>query len=344
MSYSRAPRRRATPRRPHAAVGLLVSLVFIGSQPGAATASPDTQAPSVSVTAPAGGATVAGAVTLRASASDNVGVSEVRWYVDGVEVARDTTAPWMRTWRSNAYSSGAHDIYARAVDAAGNWQTSVAQRVTVRSLKGWPLVMYDPFNGSSVDTTKWRIYGPWIPGHNGNGIRDGSALSVGGGRLAITAKMVNGTLVSGGMANRLDQTYGFYEFNARADADPSEAMYGVILTWPQSGNWPIDGENDIWDTLPSRNPLRSFVHYGADNKQYWFHHDAKGTTWHTVAMEWDAAAIRIYRDGVLVWTLTDAAAIPDVAHHLTIQLDAFKKSMSGSVRLEVGYVRIYDRP
>ena len=42
--------------------------------------------------------------------------------------------------------------------------------------------------------------------------------------------------------------------------------------------------------------------------------------------------------------LTDKAAIPDVAHHLSIQLDAFKKSMSGSVRLEVAWVKIYKRP
>ena len=46
----------------------------------------------------------------------------------------------------------------------------------------------------------------------------------------------------------------------------------------------------------------------------------------------------------LAWTLTDKAAIPDVAHHMSIQLDAFKKSMSGTVQLEVLWVKIYRRP
>ncbi len=39
--------------------------------------------------------------------------------------------------------------------------------------------------------------------------------------------------------------------------------------------------------------------------------------------------------------MTNAAAIPDVAHHLSIQLDAFKSNMSGSVRLQVDWVKIY---
>ena len=312
-----------------------------------ASAAPDTQAPSVRVTAPVSGATAAGMVTLSASASDNVGVVQVRWYIDGAEVARDDKANWWRFWSARTASSGSHEIYARAMDAAGNWGTSAKQTFTVRSIKGWPLVMSDTFDGTAVDTSKWRIYGPWIPGHAGNGVRDGSAVKVANGLLTITAKMVNGTLVSGGMSNKLDQTYGFFEFMVRTDADPSVATNGVVLTWPQSQNWPIDGENDIYETTDDadRVPIKAFVHYGADNKQYWFHHPAgRGTDWHTMAMEWDANAIRIYRDGILAWTVTDRNAIPDVAHHMSIQLDAFKKSMSGSVRMQVSWVKIYKRP
>jgi beta-glucanase (GH16 family) len=301
----------------------------------------------VKVTTPWSGSTVAGTVRLTAQASDNVGVVEVRWYVDGVEVARDTTPGWARQWRSNWKSSGAHTIYARAADGAGNWGTSATLSFTIRSLNTWPLVMYDEFAGSTVDTTKWRVYGPWIPGHNGNGVRDGSAVKVANGLLTITARMVNGTLVSGGMSNRVDQAYGFYEFRVRTDTDPTLVTSGVVLTWPKSQNWPIDGENDIYETTldADRMPIKSFVHYSSSNQQYWFHHaGVRGSVWHIMAMEWDASAIRIYRDGVLAWTVTDKNAIPDVAHHLSMQLDAFKKSMTGSVKLQVDWVRIYQRP
>lgn len=210
----------------------------------------------------------------------------------------------------------------------------------------WQLVQSDDFNGTAVDTSKWSIYGPWIPGHAGNGIRDGRAISVGNGLLTITAQMINGTLVSGGMSNKLNQTYGKFEFRVRTDADPSQATSGAVLTWPESGRWPIDGENDIYETgvEADRNPVSSYVHYGSDNKQYWFKHaGVDGTQWHTFAMEWTPTSIRIYRDGVLAWTVSDAAAIPDVAHHLSIQLDAFKTSMSGKVRLQVDWVKIYKR-
>jgi hypothetical protein len=343
---SRAPRHsvvRTGHRRTFAAV--LAATLVLSLATGTAAA-PDSQVPSVSITSPTGGDTVAGAVTVTAKASDNVGVVEVRWYVDSTEVASDDAAPWTRLWSSKSWSSGAHQIYAKARDAAGNWGTSAKQSITVRSIKGWPLVMSDSFDGSSVDTTKWRVYGPWIPGNGGHGVRDGSAVSVADGLLTITARMVDGTLVSGGMSNKLDQTYGFYEFLVRTDGDPGMSTSGVVLTWPQSQNWPIDGENDIFETTddPDRDPIKSFVHYGADNKQYWFHHGARGTNWHAMAMEWDASAIRIYRDGILRWTLTDKAAIPDVAHHLSIQLDAYKNTMSGTVRLQVSWVKIYQHP
>jgi hypothetical protein len=60
-------------------------------------------------------------------------------------------------------------------------------------------------------------------------------------------------------------------------------------------------------------------------------------------MEWEANSLRIYRDGVLVWTLTDVNAIPDVAHHLCIQLDAFKTTMGSPVKMYVDWVKIYQR-
>ncbi|MHA1228420.1 MAG: Ig-like domain-containing protein [Candidatus Hodarchaeales archaeon] len=43
----------------------------------------DTTAPTVSITSPADGATVSGTVTVEASASDNVGVDRVEFFVDG---------------------------------------------------------------------------------------------------------------------------------------------------------------------------------------------------------------------------------------------------------------------
>ncbi len=85
----------------------------------------DHRAPSVSVRAPAAGVNVSGTITLAADASDRSGVREVRWYVDGSQVAADASgAPWQASWNSATVANGTHTIVARAVDPAGNWGTS----------------------------------------------------------------------------------------------------------------------------------------------------------------------------------------------------------------------------
>jgi beta-glucanase (GH16 family) len=307
----------------------------------------------VQVTWPTAGATVAGIQTLTASASDLTGVREMKWYVDGSEVGWDAASPWAVSWNSATVADGTHTIFAKSLNGLGLWTSSAALTFSVANAttspppppsSKWRLLLSDDFNGTAVDTTNWRIYGPNWSGNAGNGLRDGRAVSVANGILTITAQMLNGVLVSGGVASRIDRTYGRYEFRVRTDADPWAATSGCVLTWPQSENWPIDGENNIYETTTaSRYPFSSFVHYSALNKQYWFHHYADGTQWHTMAMEWEPGAIRIYRDGALVWTVTDTVAIPDVPHHVVMQLDALKTWMSGAVRLQVDYMRIYER-
>ena len=208
---------------------------------------------------------------------------------------------------------------------------------------GRRLVFEDDFDGNVVDATAWSEYNS--PGNTGHGLRRPSAISLdGNGQLVISAQMEDGKIVSGGMSNRLNQTYGLYEFRVRTDPDPTSSMSGVVLTWPQSNRWPEDGENDIYETgaHPSRQPFGSFVHFGTTNHQSSFLHPADGSQWHDMALDWSPNAIRIYRDGMLVWTVTDPKAIPHVPHHLCIQLDATQnRQLTTPVRMYVDYVRIY---
>jgi hypothetical protein len=94
----------------------------------------DSQAPTVSVTAPVSGATVSGIVTITASASDNVGVAGVRFKVDGASVGgEDLSAPYSISWSTTLSSNGSHSITATARDAAGNVRTSSAVTVNVNN-------------------------------------------------------------------------------------------------------------------------------------------------------------------------------------------------------------------
>jgi Glycosyl hydrolases family 16 len=248
-------------------------------------------------------------------------------------------------WTVRAPSSGA------APSDGGEPTTSTAPADPPQGIPSPPgaagrrLVYEDHFDGTAVDTTRWSPYNS--AGNAGNGLRRPSALSIDGeGHLVITASMADGQIVSGGMSNRLNLTYGYFEFRVRTEVDPTGTMSGVVLTWPQSGRWPQDGENDIYETneaVNTRRPFYSFVHYGLSNQQYYFRHDADGSEWHTMAMDWSPTAIRIYRDGALVWTLQDPAAIPHVAHHLDIQLDAkATRTLTTPVRMYVDDVRIYE--
>src|SRR5436190_17227007 len=55
---------------------------------------PDTIPPTTSITSLANGATVSGTISVTASASDNVGVTKVEFYVDGALQTTDTTSPY----------------------------------------------------------------------------------------------------------------------------------------------------------------------------------------------------------------------------------------------------------
>ena len=92
----------------------------------------DRTPPSISITAPAAGSTVAGSVNITALATDNAGIAGVQFKVDGVNLgAEDTAPPYALSWNSSAVANGAHAFTAIARDGAGNITTSSNVAVNV---------------------------------------------------------------------------------------------------------------------------------------------------------------------------------------------------------------------
>jgi hypothetical protein len=92
----------------------------------------DTTPPTVAVTAPAAGTTVAGTITLSASAADDTGVAGVQFLLDGNNLGSQiATAPWTLSWNSIGTANGAHTIVAVASDRAGNRRVSASVAITV---------------------------------------------------------------------------------------------------------------------------------------------------------------------------------------------------------------------
>jgi len=117
----------------------------------------DATPPTVSMTAPANGATISGTtVTVSATANDNVGVTSVQFLLDGAPLgAPDTVSPYSIVWNSTGSANGAHTLSARASDAANNTATATNISVTVSNLDTTPptVSMTAPANGVTVSGT-----------------------------------------------------------------------------------------------------------------------------------------------------------------------------------------------
>jgi Bacterial Ig domain/3-keto-disaccharide hydrolase len=94
----------------------------------------DTQPPTVSISAPATGATVSGFVNVAATASDDVGVAGVQFQLDGQPLgAEDLVVPYALSWNTTLVANGTHTLTAVARDAAGHSTTSTSISANVQN-------------------------------------------------------------------------------------------------------------------------------------------------------------------------------------------------------------------
>lgn len=115
---------------------------------------PQNQAPTVSLTGPANGATFSttDTITFTANASDDAGVNRVEFYFDGNLIdAADTSAPYSVT---ASLPAGQHTITARAFDGPGLSTTSGSVTITVNAPNQAPTVtLTAPSNNATFSTT-----------------------------------------------------------------------------------------------------------------------------------------------------------------------------------------------
>lgn len=81
---------------------------------------PDTIPPTVSIANLIDGSTVSDIVSVTATASDNVGVAKVEFYIDDNRKTIDTDSPYSYNWNTRDYNDGSHTVTAIAYDAADN--------------------------------------------------------------------------------------------------------------------------------------------------------------------------------------------------------------------------------
>ena len=127
---------------------------------GNATTSPalniavdNSAAPTVSLTSPTGGSVSGSAVSLAATAGDDIAVSRVEFYVDDYLIGTDSAAPYTYTWNTLAPDlvtfDGTHVLTARAVDTGGRVTASTPVNVTVANRGGQFF--------ASLNVTNWTV-------------------------------------------------------------------------------------------------------------------------------------------------------------------------------------------
>ena len=151
--------------------------------------SADTTPPSVSITAPTNGMTVANTIPVTANASDNVGVVGVQFLLDNAPLgAEDTTAPYSVSWNTTTSTNGSHTLTAKARDAAGNSNTSAPVNVTVSNTPpvqqetpyyGTPFTIPGTFNAVDFDKGGEGVaYHDITPGNQGGQYRLSEAVDI----------------------------------------------------------------------------------------------------------------------------------------------------------------------
>lgn len=110
--------------------------------------------PTASITSPADTNNVSGSVSINVSASDNVGVTKVEYYVNNQLKATDASAPYSYSWDTSSLAPGAYQLMAKAYDAAGNIGQSSNVSVTVVHDTIAPTVsLITPGSGAALNGT-----------------------------------------------------------------------------------------------------------------------------------------------------------------------------------------------
>lgn len=171
---------------------------------------PSSSAPSVSVTSPSSGAALLAGIptTVQASASDDVAVSSVQFYVNGVALGTAVTSfPFSVSWTPTV--AGSYTFVAIAKDGSGNQTTSVPVTVSVNAGSGPTVSITSPSSGSSVAL--------------GSGVQINTLASDADGTIRQVRLLANGIPIAGATLTTAPYNFNWVPTNAGGYSIMAEA-------------------------------------------------------------------------------------------------------------------------
>jgi glucose/arabinose dehydrogenase len=281
--------------------------------------------PTVSLTSPAAG-TVSGPVTLKAAASDDVGVSGVQFLVDGLPFgAEDTTAPYEIQWPSTSVANGSHKLSARARDSASQTTTSSEVVVTVSNTVSSDLVLAFGFN-----ETAGPVATDVSPAKN-NGTVSG-ATSTASGRF--------------GRALSFDGVNDRVDVPDAASLDLSSAM--TLEAWVRpttNSGWRTAvlkerGANLVYALYTSNGARPNTENFSGTENAAAGPRALALNAWTHIASTYDGSALRLFVNGTQVASKPASGTMPNTANPLRIGGNAvWGEYFSGLI----DEVRVYNR-
>jgi beta-glucanase (GH16 family) len=167
----------------------------------------------------------------------------------------------------------------------------------------------------SKDTSKQGRYEPTKVVSIANGVMNMHLHTQDGIHMVVAALPT----IPGAHGSYGGMLYGRFVLRMRADFVPGYKI--AILLWPDSGNWPTDGEIDFPEA-DLDGPILGFVHHQGGttpNDQIEFPTTTTLEQWHTATVTWLPTGISFELDGRVIGTAV--ARIPNTPMHLIIQAE-----------------------
>jgi chitodextrinase len=199
----------------------------------------DTTPPSVSLTNPTNGATIAGTQTLSATASDNVGVASVKYYIDGSLLATLVAGPFDTAWDTTAVTDGSHTVLAVAADTSNN-QASSTINVTVQNTPSDIIAPSVPSGLSTSNTTQTATTISWVASTDNVAVA-GYKLFRNGTQIATTTLL---SFSDAGLTASTTYAYAVAAFDAAGNVSASSLSVDVTTLPYAASIYPLTTSTD----------------------------------------------------------------------------------------------------
>jgi hypothetical protein len=205
------------------------------------------------------------------------------------------------------------------------------------NLPGWHQVFADNFDQTvPVGQFPGAVYQTWSRTYR-DGLKDTSKLgtyeptkvvSIGHGVMNIHVHTHDGVhmvaavlpSIPGAQGTGGGLLYGRYSMRFRTT--PSSGYKLAVLLWPDSEDWPTDGEIDFPELVHLNAPILAYMHHqGATTQgdQVAFISTASPQQWHTTTLTWLPTGATFQVDGQVIGTAY--ARIPNTPMHMIIQAE-----------------------